>query len=324
MARVAELLLRHGADPLLRDSEGRFPLHLAAARGHAKICELLLLMPGVPNVVDGFCDAGQTPLHLAAACGAEGACDALVRGGADVALRTRLDGKTALHLAALSGRAAAVSYLAAKSPLEVLLAPDASGRSALQLAEKQGHHDAADALRGPEEEHRQLVDKWSGMLREARSEAQLPSGAFQDSVGVDLSPPVLRRVRKDRLELTSCVQDLEYRVMEYVVEVRECSGGPQSAAPARVYYARLGEQRKIDQVAFDVPRARSTGCELWGLGRWYQFRLVGRCTRCPWQPLVPWQVNSEWSEPVLLTLPRTSRRRSGSEACLAQCRTRQL
>ena len=36
---------------------------------------------------------------------------------------------------------------------------------------------------------------------------------------------------------------MRFRVSGYVVEVKHC-GGPDGAAPARVYYARTVEQRK--------------------------------------------------------------------------------
>jgi len=310
MARVCELLLLKGADPLHADIEGRLPLHVAAARGHSRICELLVSVQSVRGAVDSPCDSGHSALHLAAACGSGAACQGLVVAGADVSMRTSVDNKTPLHLAALSGNAAAAAYLASVSPLEVLLAGDASGASALQLAERSGHHDVADVLREPEDEHRRLVSQWSCMLHDARNEAQLPARAFEGTLAVDLAAPVLQRVCREKLELMCCVHDLEYRLIEYVIEVRDCEGGRQSAAPARVYFARLGEQRKVDDVAFDVPHRRPTGQSLWEVGGWYQFRIIGRCSRCSWQPLAPWQVTSEWSEPTQLLHTRSARRRA--------------
>jgi len=227
-----------------------------------------------------------------------------------------------LHLAALNGRFAAVCYLLSVAPLEVVLAVDADGASALQLAERNGHVETAETLRGPEEEHRRLVHKWSDMLRDARPEAHLPVHATQEGLAVDLASPQLQRVSKEILSLTCCVRDLEYRLLEYVIEIRHCDGGPQAAAPARVYYARLGEQRKVDEVAFRVPRRRPSGQTLWVLGGRYQFRIIGRCARCSWLPFAPWQIVSAWSEPELLTHVRGARRRSSPLRHTSRCRRR--
>lgn len=209
----------------------------------------------------------------------------------------------AAPLAALP--AEAVSYFTRGSPACPLDA-HASGAS----GDLEGGSE--EALRPEEEAHQRLVEEWSGRLGAASAEAQLPLAAVEEAPAVELHAPRLVRATADKIELTCYIQDLEYRLLEYVLEVHSCDG-PQGAAPARVYYARLGEQRKVDEVAFEVPSQRPTGQTLWEAGRRYQFRIVGRCVRCSWLPFAPWQVVSEWSEAsVISPLPRGAARRRSS------------
>ena len=61
-----------------KDGEGRTPLHLAAAGGHASTVELLLHNNADPNVRDV---AGRTPLATADAAGHTAVVELLRRGG---------------------------------------------------------------------------------------------------------------------------------------------------------------------------------------------------------------------------------------------------
>lgn len=61
-----------------KDGEGRTPLHLAAAGGHAATVELLLHNNADPNVRDA---AGRTPLGAAEAAGHAAVAELLRRGG---------------------------------------------------------------------------------------------------------------------------------------------------------------------------------------------------------------------------------------------------
>jgi len=308
LARTSELLLRHDADPKHADYFGESALHSAAARGHARICELLISSERGRNTVNWTNSFGLTPLHLAAAGGSEGVCRILVESRADVVVKTPKEAQTALHQAARHGCASTIEYLLSVSPDDLVLFRDASGATAKDVAARHGHQEVVERLRRPEAEHKELVEKWSKLLGAADVEAQLDCASMLENAPVvEIKPPVLQKISKAMLQLTSCIHDLEYRIVEYVLEIRDALGGPQGAAPARVYYARLGEQRKVDEVAFDVPKRRATGQSVWEVGRTYQFRLVGRCSRCSWLPFAPWQVMSEWSDPMLLTTKQQRR-----------------
>uniref|UniRef100_A0A8C9WVF7 Uncharacterized protein n=1 Tax=Sander lucioperca TaxID=283035 RepID=A0A8C9WVF7_SANLU len=102
-ANVAELLLTHGSDPLVRadvdgcDAEGRTALRAAAWGGHEEIV-LTLLDYGAQ--VDKADSKGRTPLIAAAYMGHHEAVEILLDHNAEVNLADG-DGRTALSVAAL-------------------------------------------------------------------------------------------------------------------------------------------------------------------------------------------------------------------------------
>jgi ankyrin repeat protein len=96
-ARIAELLLARGADPLARSRNptGNTPLHAALAGNHKFVAALLLGAGADVNAVDA---AGWRPLHIAAASNNLDAMKTLIAQGAEVTAANG-DGKTALSLA---------------------------------------------------------------------------------------------------------------------------------------------------------------------------------------------------------------------------------
>lgn len=47
MTSAAKVLLEEGADPLIQNKYGTYPLHYAARRGNDELCQLILDKPGV-------------------------------------------------------------------------------------------------------------------------------------------------------------------------------------------------------------------------------------------------------------------------------------
>jgi len=320
MARAAEVLLRQGADANHTDSRGRTALHLAAQLGFPRTCLVLLTSEGMAEKVDRCDDRGWTALHAAACAGSVTVCGLLCQDyHAQPSVRTAIEGRTPLHLAAIEGHVEVIKYLLKRVPMEAL-SIDALGLRPVDLARQSGHAQAIELLQDRAEEHQSLVKEWSSYCGEAGYETQLPhpEGWLPS---LDLAPPQVRSVRRLSLDLVCRIVDLDYRLIEYVVEVRGCGGGRVEAAPVRVYFVKTGEQRKIDSVKFSVPRTREnvtemprTGenrTEIWRHGLTYQFRVTGRCERTPALPEAPWQVTSEWSPMVRLQRTRSSSERRG-------------
>lgn len=107
--RVAELLLRHGADVSARTSANHTVLMEAARRGHAGMAQLLIDAGTSAHALDGL---GETALHKAAASGHAHVARVLLQAGlsADV---TNLGGETALDVATRARRGNVVALLLA-------------------------------------------------------------------------------------------------------------------------------------------------------------------------------------------------------------------
>ena len=78
-----QLLVELGASVRVKDAQGQTPLHWAAQRGHAKICEWLLRYRGAEEDVNTQCNCFLTPLYYAAKEGHREVCRVLQNHGAD-------------------------------------------------------------------------------------------------------------------------------------------------------------------------------------------------------------------------------------------------
>lgn len=109
-ARIARVLLEHGADHRLTDDDGWTPLMSAASRGHLDLVNLLLPLSSVNadpetdpgNTRDWQNNDGTTPLMAALANGHVDVANALLDAGADVH-RRKLTGANAVTIAAREG-----------------------------------------------------------------------------------------------------------------------------------------------------------------------------------------------------------------------------
>ena len=106
---VAEYLIKAGApvNSPSRNDLNAAPIQSAAAAGHVKIVDLLLKHKADPNVRE---QGGYTPLHAAAQNGDREMIRALLYGGADLDVRSN-DGKTPLDLAREGGHTEAAKLL---------------------------------------------------------------------------------------------------------------------------------------------------------------------------------------------------------------------
>jgi len=110
---MARLLLGRGADPnAVALNESRVtPLHSAVAAKHRDTASLLLALGASPNSVQR---GGWTPLHAAARDGEEAIIDMLLLRGAD-ATRKSDEGKSAIDLAEENGHAVLAKLLRGSS-----------------------------------------------------------------------------------------------------------------------------------------------------------------------------------------------------------------
>ncbi len=137
---VAELLLAHGADVSAKNNVGDTPLELAAAKDHADVVELLLANNADVNAKNNY---GQTPLIWAAINGHRDMAELLLAHGADVNAKDN-HGQTPLRFAAAFGY---------KDVAELLLdnkanvnASGVDGVTPLHVAAMNGHRDVAELL----------------------------------------------------------------------------------------------------------------------------------------------------------------------------------
>jgi ankyrin repeat protein len=145
-----------GDDDLINapGASDRRPLHRAAGSNQVKICEYLLSKGALVDVTD---NAGRTPLHWSVINGHEDVVTVLLnQGRADLTIKTKESGTTALHLCAENGKVsiARMLLLSCKEgdpSTQTLRLKDflgdkcAKGKTALDYA-KEKHHSAVVKL----------------------------------------------------------------------------------------------------------------------------------------------------------------------------------
>ena len=126
-------MLDAGANLRATDPDGRTVLIMAAARGHAKLVEVLLAEPAVRHQLNATDRHRWTPLMVAAAHGHQRAVEVfLAQPHIDVNMTDEY-GWSALMIAALQGELAVVKRLVAHSNIDLNLR-NLSGRTALMEA----------------------------------------------------------------------------------------------------------------------------------------------------------------------------------------------
>lgn len=164
---VVQLLLSHDdINPILLDTRGSSPLHLAAWAGHVDICKLLLTHPVLPADPNGLTLESETPLHFAAQHGHLTTLIELLAHGADPNIMNIRD-ETPLDLGAQYGKGRTwliscvnahdlflgrlqVVQILIRAHNELLLPLKATStpinHTALHLASRNGHRDIVDML----------------------------------------------------------------------------------------------------------------------------------------------------------------------------------
>ena len=141
---AAEALIEAGADPNLRDSHDRTPLHVAVTSfglGKLEVMRLLLMKGADPNLRD---DAGASPLDEAAWGGWAAKVALLLDGGAKIDAPDTKTGATPLNEAAFKGRVGVVALLLARGANANIT--DRAGFLPVENAVRQHHPEVARIL----------------------------------------------------------------------------------------------------------------------------------------------------------------------------------
>lgn len=140
LSEMTQILLRAGADPNVKDSQGQTAAHCAAKDGAAECLDEILQAGGDPGAQD---NGGRTPLHLAVAGNRLDHAKLLLRDGAPMGLPDAA-GLDPLHEAARSGALACLSMLLELGASQTNL--DGNERTALVAALEASQGECAAAL----------------------------------------------------------------------------------------------------------------------------------------------------------------------------------
>jgi hypothetical protein len=154
-ADVASRLLAAGADVMVRNAANENPLYIASLRGHSAVLEALLNHCAAHHVdwtdPRNYGD-GWTPVHAAAVSGRVGiAAQLLTAAGPNAGALVRASnryGQTSMHVAARKGTPALLSVLLAAGGRDSLSLADVDGRTAADVARRNGNAGAWRLLTG--------------------------------------------------------------------------------------------------------------------------------------------------------------------------------
>nr|XP_022299075.1 uncharacterized protein LOC111107927 isoform X2 [Crassostrea virginica] len=139
-AKVADLLIKCGADCNQGDKQGRTPLYAASLAGHVDVADLLIKCGADCNQGD---KQGRTPLYAASLEGNADVVDLLIKGGADCNQGDQ-KGSTPLYAASMNGNADVVDLLI-KSGADCNQG-DKEGSTPLHIASMNGYANVVDML----------------------------------------------------------------------------------------------------------------------------------------------------------------------------------
>ena len=101
-AKVCSLLIAMGAEVEQQDEQGRTAMHVACAEGFEEVVKVLLSESQPPAKLDARTDAGATPLHVAVEGGFQNVVELLLRNAAPIGAKDG-HGSTPLHYSVLAG-----------------------------------------------------------------------------------------------------------------------------------------------------------------------------------------------------------------------------
>ncbi|KAM6514250.1 hypothetical protein FALCPG4_015406 [Fusarium falciforme] len=140
-AEVVDVLLKKGADLIVKNSDGWTPLYAASTKGHVEVVKMLLKVGADITVGDSN---RRTPLYAASGNGHVEVVKLLLKKGADITVVKKY-GETSLHAASYNGYVKVVKLLLGIPSVDASKT-DRLGHTALFLASRYRQHQAVQVL----------------------------------------------------------------------------------------------------------------------------------------------------------------------------------